>query len=178
MGGKDVHAGIIHKCSRIAGAYPQTYGHKGGSLRPLVRRGRVNPNNALERKMKRCACSARFAGTLLVRQNKTWGSLGHGRAPPAAVFGLYPRLTRKKCGIPPFDHCPTKLYILLFLSKIHTISSTYTLPVGNTPYRKRHNARTICITPLQSILEGLHSRQSVWVRLINQFDAFFNPKNA
>ena len=44
---------------------------------------------------------------------------------------------------------------------------------------KRQNTRTICITPLQSILEeGLQLRQSVLVRLTNQFDAFFNPKNA
>ena len=37
----------------------------------------------------------------------------------------------------------------------------------------------VCFTPLQSILEeGLHSRQSFLVRLTNQFDAFFNPRNA
>ena len=70
--------------------------------------------------------------------------------------------------------------ILFFLSGSHTISNTHILPVGNTPYRKRHNTRTTrCITPLQSILEaGLHSRQSLLVRLTNQFDAFFIPKNA
>ena len=62
---------------------------------------------------------------------------------------------------------------LFLLSRSQTISNTYILPVGNTPYRKRRNTRTICITPpLQSILEeGLHSRQSFWVRLTNQFDA-------
>ena len=65
------------------------------------------------------------------------------------------------------------------MSRRHTISNTYILPAGNTPYRKRHNTRTMCITPLQSILEeGLHSRQSFFVRLTNQFDAFVNPKNA
>ena len=56
---------------------------------------------------------------------------------------------------------------------------THILPVGNTPYRKRHSSsRTICITPplLQSILEGLRSWQSFLVRLTNLFDAFFNRK--
>ena len=69
---------------------------------------------------------------------------------------------------------------MFFLSKSHTISTTHILPVGNTPYRKPRNTRTICTTPLQSVLEaGLHSRQSfLVVRLTNQFDAFFNPKNA
>ena len=63
------------------------------------------------------------------------------------------------------------------MSRSHTISNTYILPVGNTPYRKRHNTRTICITPLQSILEeSLHSRQSFLVKLTDQFNAFFNPK--
>ena len=60
---------------------------------------------------------------------------------------------------------------MLFLT--HT---RYILPVENTPYRKLRNTR--CTTPLQFILEGLHSRQSVLVRLTNQFEAFFNPKNA
>ena len=49
----------------------------------------------------------------------------------------------------------------------------------NTPYRKTHNTRTMCTTPLQSILEaGLYWRQSLSVRLTYQFGAFFNPKNA
>ena len=53
------------------------------------------------------------------------------------------------------------------------------IPVGNTPYRKRHVTRTISTTPQQSIVEeGLHSPQSFLVRLTNQFGAFFNPKNA
>ena len=68
---------------------------------------------------------------------------------------------------------------LFFLSRSHTISTRYILPVGNTLYRKPHNTRTICITPLQSTSEaGLHSRQSFLVRLLHQFDAFFNPKKA
>ena len=72
-----------------------------------------------------------------------------------------------------------KMCNLFFLSKSHTISNTHISPVGNTPYRKPHNTRTMCTIPLQSILEaGLHSRQSFLVRLTNQFDAFFNPKNA
>ena len=68
-----------------------------------------------------------------------------------------------------------KMYNLFFLIRSHNISTTYILPVGNTPYRKPRNTRTTCATSLQSILEsGLHSRQSFSV---NQFDAF-NPKNA
>ena len=59
---------------------------------------------------KRCVCSARSAGTLLARQNWIWGSLGHVRAPSAALFGLYPRLTKRTGGIPPFDHYPNKKY--------------------------------------------------------------------
>ena len=75
----------------------------------------------------------------------------------------------KKCAI-----CSIWAEAILFLP--HT---WYILPVGNTPYRKPHNARTICTTPLQSILEaGIHSRQSFLVRLTNHFDAFVNPKNA
>ena len=46
---------------------------------------------------------------------------------------------------------------------------TYTSPAGNMPYRKRHNTRTICITPLQSILEyGSHSRQTFFVSTIRK----------
>ena len=61
---------------------------------------------------------------------------------------------------------------MLFLTHIY-------FPVGNTPYRNPHNTRVVCTTPLQSILEaGFHSRQSFLVRLTNQFDAFFNSKNA
>ena len=72
-----------------------------------------------------------------------------------------------------------EIFVLCLLSRSHTISNTYILPVGNTLYRKRHITRTICVMLLQSILEaGLHSRPSFWVRLTNQFDAFFNPKNA
>ena len=73
-----------------------------------------------------------------------------------------------------------KICTSFFLSRSHVISDTYILPVvGNTPYRKHHNTRTICITPLQSILvEGLHLRQYFLVRLTNQFHALLNPKNA
>ena len=70
---------------------------------------------------------------------------------------------------------------MFFLSRSHTISNTHILPLGSTPYRKRHKTRTIvCITPLQSILEeGLHSRQYIYIyiyifffsRLNDQFDA-------
>ena len=67
VGEKDGHAGVIHKFSRFAGAYPPNMWSKRGSVRPLVRRGPVSPNHVL--KKKRCACSARAAGTLLARQN-------------------------------------------------------------------------------------------------------------
>ena len=70
------------------------------------------------------------------------------------------------------------LYFVPFEQKPY-YSNTYILPAGNTPYRKRQETRTIYITPLESILdEGLHSRQYCLVRLNNQFNAFFNPKNA
>ena len=84
---------------------------------------------------------------------------------------------------PPKKPLPTttlkKMYNLFFLSRCHIISTTSFLPVGNTPYRKPQNTRTICTTPLQSILEaGLRSWQSFLVRLTSQFDAFFIQKNA
>ena len=60
-GGNDSHAGVIHKISRFAGAYPSICGRKGVSLRPLVRRGSVSSNNGL--KKRRCVCSARAADT-------------------------------------------------------------------------------------------------------------------
>ena len=53
------------------------------------------------------------------------------------------------------------------------------LSVGSTSNRKPHNTQTIRTKPLQYMFEeGLHSRQSFMVRLTNQFDAFFDPKNA
>ena len=68
---------------------------------------------------------------------------------------------------------------MFFLSTSKTISNPSISPVGNTPYQKPHNTRIICTMPLQSIVEvGSHSRQYFLVRLTNQFDAFFNPKNA
>ena len=65
--------------------------------------------------------------------------------------------------------------IFCFLSRSHTISTICILrcilPVGKTPHR------TICTTPLQSVLEvGLHSQLSFVVTLTDQFDAFFSPK--
>ena len=63
--------------------------------------------------------------------------------------------------------------------KPYDFSHIFFLPVGNTPYRKSHNSWTISITPLQSMSEeGLHSQQHFLVWLTNQFDAFFNPRNA
>ena len=64
------------------------------------------------------------AGTLLAGQNFLGGSLGHVRAPPAAVFDLYPRLTRKSGGIPPFDHCPQKK------RRFYTSTSSYMSILG------------------------------------------------
>ena len=60
---------VIHKFSRFAGTCPANMWSKRGSLRPLARRGPASPNNVCEKKKKRCACSARAAGTLLARQN-------------------------------------------------------------------------------------------------------------
>ena len=67
---------------------------------------------------------------------------------------------------PPKKPLPTttlkKMYNLFFLSRCHIISTTSFLPVGNTPYRKPQNTRTICTTPLKSTLEaGLHSRHII-----------------
>ena len=47
VGGNDGHAGVIHKFSRFAGAYPPNMWSKRGSVRPLVRRGPVSPNHVL-----------------------------------------------------------------------------------------------------------------------------------
>ena len=38
-------------------------------------------------------------------------------------------------------HSITNGYILFFLSRSHTIFTTYIFPVGSTPYRKTHNTR-------------------------------------
>ena len=72
-----------------------------------------------------------------------------------------------------------KICILFFRAEAILFLTHIFLPVGNTPYRKSHNSWTISITPLQSMSEeGLHSQQHFLVWLTNQFDAFFNPRNA
>ena len=60
---------VIHEKKLLRGHAPPTCGQKGGSLRPLVRRGPASPNNVCEKKKKRCACSARAAGILLARRD-------------------------------------------------------------------------------------------------------------
>ena len=53
MGGKDGHAGLIHKFSRfLRGHTLPNMWSKGGSLKPLVRRGPVSPNDVLKKKEK------------------------------------------------------------------------------------------------------------------------------
>ena len=53
VGGNDGHAGLIHKFSRVAGAYPANLWSKGGILStPPARRCR-RPNNEPEKKKKK-----------------------------------------------------------------------------------------------------------------------------
>ena len=55
VGGKDGHAGVIHKFSRFAEAYPPNMWSKGGIPKTLrAPRGPVSPNNVLEKKRKVC----------------------------------------------------------------------------------------------------------------------------
>ena len=69
-----------------------------------MRHGPVSPNNVLENRKKRCACSARSAGTLLARHKLNLGQSGtragasRGRVWPVPPFdqkirGAYPPLT-------------------------------------------------------------------------------------
>ena len=112
-----------------------------GSLRPLVRRGPVSPNDVLEKK-KRCARSARAADTLLTRQNCDWGSLGHMVTPPAAVFCLYLRLTTES-GVPPLT---ISQKLKLFSRKVHNIF--WSLPLTRHPttgYSVRLSGLSSCL---------------------------------
>ena len=101
MGGIDGHAGVIRQFSRFAGAYPPTCGQKVRSLRPLVRRGPVSPNNALDKKRnvcvlgKDCGHLASASELNLGQFGARWGA-SRGRVSP----------------IPPFDHEKQGVYPL------------------------------------------------------------------
>ena len=96
MGAKDGHAGVIHIFSRFSGAYPQTCGHKGGSLRPLVRRGPVSPNNALEKK-KRVYVLGKVCGHLASASELSGARGGASRG----LVWPYPRFAKKSKGYTP-----------------------------------------------------------------------------
>ena len=89
MRGKDGHAGVMHKFSRFAGAYPPTRGRKGGSLRPLVRCGPVSPNNVLEKKRKKMCVLGKVCGYLASASELNLGQSGAragGRVWPIPPF--------------------------------------------------------------------------------------------
>ena len=101
MGGKDGHAGVIHKFCRFGGHTPPTRGQKGGSLRPLVRRGPVSPNNVLEKK-KKVHVLGKVCGHLASASELNLGQSGvHAGASRGRVWP-----------IPPFDQ-ESKEYIPL-----------------------------------------------------------------
>ena len=103
------HAGVLHGFIRFAGAYPPNTWSNGGIRKtPRAPPSREPQQLAPKRKKKRCACWAEVSGYLASVSELLLGQSGHVRAPPAAGFGLYPRLTKKTGGMPPFDHCPKK----------------------------------------------------------------------
>ena len=64
-----------------------------------------------------------------------------------------------------------------FFSRSYTISSIYIRVVGNTPYGRRHISRTKAVYGKLSKIKG-YIHPSHFVQVPNQFDAFFNSKNA
>ena len=110
----------------------------------------------------------------IIGQHKKWSPLGGSRS---REIGIFKRLLRSYPEH--FILCFCWLFESINLCFVLFEQKPYLLPARNTTNRKRHHTQTICITPLQSILEeGSHSRQSFLARLTNRFDAFFNSKNA
>ena len=69
---------------------------------------------------------------------------------------------------------------VLFQQKLYTISSIYTLVVGNSPYAKRRTSQN---EPMLVEVKYLRLKRTsftpiFFVHVPDQFDAFFNPKNA
>ena len=119
--------------------------------------------------------------SMFIGQRKKYGRLGGSRS---REIGIFKQLLRSSPGIVFCvfaENRNKKWCIFFFLSRSRTISNTCILPAGNTPYwksktREQYDVLRLC--SLSYLEEGLHSRQSFLVRLTNQFDAFFNPKNA
>ena len=94
MGGNDGHAGVIHKFSRFAGAYPPNMWSKGGILKTLVRRGPVSTNDVLEKSNNnKKGVSARqglrhlaSASELNLRQSEARAGASRGRVWPIPPF--------------------------------------------------------------------------------------------
>ena len=74
-----------------------------------------------------------------------------------------------------------KYSINVFFSRSYTISSIYTLVVGNTPYGKRHISRSesvLLIVQAYYLRLKLICTPIFFVQVPDQFDAFFNLENA
>ena len=98
VGGNDGHQGVLDKSYGDAGAYPPTCGQKGGSPRPLLRRGPASPNNVLEKKKKKvcmlgegCGRLANSASELDLGQVGARGGASRGRVLPIPPFDLKTR---------------------------------------------------------------------------------------
>ena len=91
--GNDGHAGVMHKFRRFEVAYPPPQHVQQGSRKPLVRRGRVRPNNVLEKRKKKKVCvlgkgCGRLAGSskLKLAQIGERGGTTRGRVLPIPPF--------------------------------------------------------------------------------------------
>ena len=77
MGGKDGHSGLIHKFSRfLRGHTLPNMWSKGGSLKPLVRRGPVSPNDELEKTKKKVCVLGKVCGHLASASELNLGKPG------------------------------------------------------------------------------------------------------
>ena len=91
----------------LKGGYnPPPFSLKGGLCRFLLRRGPVSPS-AVPRKHQIKVCVLGMGcGCPASASKLNFGRLGQARGRSATVFSLYPQLTEKPEGIPPFDHFP------------------------------------------------------------------------
>ena len=91
----------------MRGRTSSTCSQKGGSLRPLLRRGAVSPNDVPEKKVcvlgMGCGNLA-SASELTLKQVGPRGSVSHGRVLPIAPFGHKPGVHGKSQGYTSLDH--------------------------------------------------------------------------
>ena len=91
VGGNDGHHGVLHKCSGDPGAYPPKMWSKGRTLRPLLRRGPVSPNNVLEKKKKQVCVLGKVYWHLASGSELNLGQSGaHAGASRGLVWPISP----------------------------------------------------------------------------------------